>query len=132
MKKFLLPACAAVALCCLTACFDINSSPTPPPPESYLESMTPEERENYEALQRAKQRIEEKNKIVPAKSHKGTQVTDKKSSLFERNSVEKRKRLGDPSKPVLLNDDESIFKWRDGGRRSDRLREKTRKESFTD
>lgn len=132
MKKILfLTLAAAAALTYLPAC-----SSNPPPREAPIDFsvMTPEERENYEALQRARKRVEEKNKIIPAKSHKGTNVHNKKSSLFERNSVEKRKRLGDPSKPVLLNDDASVFGWRDEGRRSDRLRseQKERRENYKD
>ncbi len=97
--------------------------------------MSPGEREEQEAIRRAKQRAAEKQRIIPATSHKGTQVAEKKSPLFERNSEKKRKKLGDTSRPVLLNDDSSIFSWRDGdGRRSDKLREQQekRRESYTD
>lgn len=132
MKKsvFLIMAVAAGMLC-LSAC---QSAPPPKEPEVDFSRMTPEERENYEALQRARKRIEEKNRIIPAKSHKGTQITEKKSPLFERNSEVKRKKYGDPTRPVLLNDDASIFKWRDDGRRSDKLREqqRERRESYID
>ena len=132
MKKsiFFMIAVAAGMLF-LTAC---HSAPPPKEPEVDFSRMTPEERDNYEALQRARRRIEEKNRIIPAKSHKGTQITEKKSPLFERNSEVKRKKYGDPSRPVLLDDDSSIFNWRDGGRRSNKLREqqKERRESYTD
>ena len=130
-KTIFFIATAAAALLFAGAC---TSAPPPPKPEVDFSRMSPEERENYEALQRARKRIEEKHRIIPAKSHKGTQITDKKSPLFERNSEVKRKKLGDPSRPVLLNDDSSIFNWRDGGRRSDNLREQQekRRESYTD
>lgn len=133
MKKILIFTIAAAGvLTFLSAC----TSTTPPSQEAQIDfsAMTPEERENFEALQRAKKRVEEKNKIIPAKSHKGTQVHEKKSPLFERNSVEKRKRLGDPSKPVLLNNDSSVFGWRDDGRRSDKLRseQQERRESYSE
>ena len=133
MKKSILAlVIAAAGLLCVCAC-----SSTPPPPEKTdvdVSKMSPEERENYEAEQRAKQRVAEKQRMIPAKSHKGTQVTGEKTPLFQRNSVEKRKKLGDTTRPVLLNDDSSIFKWRDGGRRSDKLREQQekRRESYTD
>ena len=133
MKKSILSlVIAAAGLLCVCSC-----SSTPPPPEKTdvdVSKMSPEERENYEAEQRAKQRVAEKQRMIPAKSHKGTQVTGEKTPLFQRNSVEKRKKLGDTTRPVLLNDDSSIFKWRDGGRRSDKLREQQqkRRESSTD
>ena len=133
MKKSILSlVIAAAGLLCVSAC-----SSTPPPPEKPdvdVSKMSPEERENYEAEQRAKQRAEEGTRVVPAKSHKGTQVTGESSPLFERNSKKKRRKLGDTTRPVLLNDDSSIFKWRDGGRRSDKLREQQekRRESYTD
>lgn len=133
MKKSILAlVIAAAGLICVCSC-----SSTPPPPEKTdvdVSKMSPEERENYEAEQRAKQRVAEKQRMIPAKSHKGTQVTGEKTPLFQRHSVEKRKKLGDTTRPVLLNDDSSIFKWRDGGRRSDKLREQQqkRRESYTD
>lgn len=134
MKKSILAlVIAAAGLLCVCAC-----SSTPLPPEKTdvdVSKMSPEEREIYEAEQRAKQRAAEKQRMIPAKSHKGTQVTGEKTPLFQRNSVEKRKKLGDTTRPVLLNDDSSIFKWRDGsGRRSDKLREQqeARRESYTD
>ena len=134
MKKSILSlVIAAAGLLCVCAC-----SSTPPPPEKTdvdVSKMSPEERENYEAEQRAKQRVAEKQRMIPAKSHKGTQVTGEKTPLFQRHSVEKRKKLGDTTRPVLLKDDSSIFKWRDGsGRRSDKLREQQekRRESYTD
>ena len=134
MKKSILAlVIAAAGLLCVCAC-----SSTPPPPEKTdvdVSKMSPEERENYEAEQRAKQRVAEKQRMIPAKTHKGTQVTGEKTPLFQRHSVEKRKKLGDTTRPVLLNDDSSIFKWRDGsGRRSDKLREQqeARRESYTD
>lgn len=134
MKKSILAlVIAAAGLLCVCAC-----SSTPPPPEKTdvdVSKMSPEEREIYEAEQRAKQRAAEKQRMIPAKSHKGTQVTGEKTPLFQRNSVEKRKKLGDTTRPVLLKDDSSIFKWRDGsGRRSDKLREQqeARRESYTD
>lgn len=134
MKKSILSlVIAAAGLLCVCAC-----SSTPPPPEkpdADVSKMSPEERENYEAEQRAKRRVAEKQRMIPAKSHKGTQVTGESSPLFERNSKKKRRKLGDPSTPVLLNDDSSIFGWRDGsGRRSDKLREQQekRRESETD
>ena len=133
MKKSILAlVIAAAGLLCVSAC---SSTPQPPEkPDADVSKMSPEERENYEAEQRAKQRVAEKQRMIPAKSHKGTQVTGEKTPLFQRNSVEKRKKLGDTTRPVLLNDDSSIFKWRDGGRRSDKLREQQqkRRESYTD
>ena len=50
-----------------------SGSSTPPPPEKPhvdVSKMSPEERENYEAEQRAKQRVAEKQRMIPAKSHK--------------------------------------------------------------
>lgn len=134
MKKSILSlVIAAAGLLCVSAC---SSTPQPPEkPDADVSKMSPEERENYEAEQRAKRRVAEKQRMIPAKSHKGTQVTGESSPLFERNSKKKRRKLGDPSTPVLLNDDSSIFGWRDGsGRRSDKLREQQekRRESETD
>lgn len=111
---------AGILLLSLSACM---TTPDSGPQKPDLSLMTPEERENYEALQRARKRVEEKsrtevssNRSAPAQRSRGSQFR------FERNSEEKRRRLGDTSRPVLLNDDSSIFKWRDDGRRSDTLR----------
>ena len=124
MNKIFCFLAVAALLAGATAC---NTTP-PPPPERKpdLSRMTSEERETYEALQRARQRVEEKSRIESAKTHKGDFRKDGQRDpfKFKRNSEEKRKRLGDPGAPVLLNDDSSIFKWRDGGTRSETLHEK--------
>ncbi len=100
-----------------------------------LSTMTPEEREDYLALQRAKERFQRKKIEYSAEKPAEHRTAPKKSWFsFERHSEEKRKRMLDVSRPVILYEDEHVIPTKgNSGRRSETLlndgRERTKVKS---
>lgn len=103
-----------------------------PTPEQ-LAAMTPEQRQVHEDLRRAREQYRARQKIDSSKKKRVKQPQSQKeegglfSNLWKRNSVEKRKRLGDTSRPVLLNQTKSdVMPWKTSGPRSEQLHDKYR------
>ncbi len=105
------------------AMFAAGCTSAPPPPPEPVNEKT-------QAVQRLKRELPKSKAQTAAKPAKA-----KKKVKWERHSVEKRKRLTDTSKPVLIDgggDDDGIFFWRDGSeRRSEKLNRQQR-EKFRD
>lgn len=81
-------------------------------------NMTPEERENDIALQRAKERFKDDSPLptMPQERRSVKRKTEKKGSLFNftPHSKEKRQQMYDMSRPVLMEDSSSnsVFFWK--------------------
>lgn len=139
---FLLPAAAAAVVfsvsCTSGGRNEQNARPAmqyrinDPTPEE-LAAMTPEQREVHENLRRAREQYRARQKIDSRKKQNTKPPVRKEekrdggfmSNLWKRNSVEKRKNLGDMSQPVLLNETKSsVMPWKTSGPRSERLHQK--------
>lgn len=101
-----------------------------PTPEQ-LAAMTPEQREIHENLRRAREQYRARMKIDSSKKKRERKAVAREekgglfSNLWKRNSVEKRKRLGDTSRPLLLNQTRSeVMPWKTSGPRSEQLHDK--------
>lgn len=101
-----------------------------PTPEQ-LAAMPSEQREIHEKLRRAREQYRMRMKIdsYKKKRERKDAARENKSGLFsniwKRNSVEKRKRLGDASRPMLLNQTKSdVMPWKTSGPRSEQLHDK--------
>lgn len=122
---------AAAALVALASCFVFLVSCASAPEQTQssgvskelLETMTPEERANFEALQQEKERLQVEHRKKPAPAPAG-------KKLWKRHSAEKREKLDDISTPVLLRESSgsSVFPWKkDAPPRSEKLQEEQQK-----
>ena len=127
-----LAAAAAASLSC--ACSSLFGEKQPPGPD--LSKMTPKERADYEAFANARQRFYEKkykaqaNGEAPQTAGRTAEPDNKKKQRY---SLEKRERLSDMNRPVLLQDSEkSIFPWKENsGRRSEKLHDRQENQRST-
>ena len=104
-----------------------------PTPEE-LAAMTPEQREVHENLRRAREQFRARQETDNRKKQNVKKAVRKETDdreggflngLWKRNSVEKRKKLGDVSHPVLMNETKSsVMPWKTSGPRSERLHQK--------
>lgn len=91
--------------------------------EKILKNMSPEERANFEALQKEKARLKAEYRERPSPARGSGE-----KKLWKRHSTEKREKLDDTSAPVLLREaGSSSFPWKkDVAPRSEKLQEEQR------
>lgn len=92
----------SLLFCCLSGCYSAPAEPEKMDEAAILE-MGPEEFEAYQKRQ----------KELEARRRANFLSIQKRKSSYERNSVEKRKRLGDPGRATLMTEPaNSVFPWK--------------------